>query len=100
MSPPPPGSSAERAEQETEIRQMLRARSDRRVSRGEQPLDIDAEVARLLADARGARERDPVLIAEVRQLVEARNGRRLRGGLEPLDVEAEVSRTLDELDPA
>jgi hypothetical protein len=88
------------SEQELEIRQMLRARSDRRVSRGEQPLDIDAEVARLLADARGARERDPALIAEVRQLVQARNGRRLRGGLEPLDVEAEVSRTLDELDPA
>jgi hypothetical protein len=69
------------------------------VSRGEEPLDIDAEVARLLADARGAGEHDPALVTEVRQLVQARNERRLRQGLEPLDVEAEITRTLDELDP-
>jgi hypothetical protein len=91
--------SAAGAEQEQEIRQMLRARSDRRVSRGEQPLDIDAEVDRLLADARDASERDPAIVAEVRQLVEARNERRLRQGLEALDVDAEITRTLDELDP-
>jgi hypothetical protein len=90
---------AARAEAEQEIRQMLRARSDRRVARGEEPLDIDAEVARLLADAQGAREHDAALVAEVRQLVQARNERRLRQGLEPLDVDAEVTRTLEELDP-
>jgi hypothetical protein len=94
---PAPEPVAARTEQEQEIRQMLRARSERRVSRGEQPLDIDAEVARLLADAGGASEPYPAIVAEVRQLVEARNERRLRQGLEALDVDAEVTRTLDEL---
>ncbi len=75
-----PQEQAGHSEQELEIRQMLRARSDRRVSRGEQPLDIDAEVARLLADARGAGEHDPALVAEVRQLVQARNERRAAPG--------------------
>jgi hypothetical protein len=99
-SPAAPGSSAERAEQELEIRQMLRARSARMVGRGEAPLDIDAEVARLLAPAPApAGARDPGIEREVRQLVLARNERRGRQGLEPLDVEAEVSRTLDELAP-
>lgn len=91
-----------RAEQEEEIRQMLRARSERQVRRGEPALDIDAELARLLAPAAGgggAATSDTGLIEEVRQLVLARNERRARKGLEPLDVEAEVSRTLDELDP-
>ncbi len=87
--------AAARSEQEQEIRQMLRARSDRRVSRGEQPLDVDAEVARLLADGAPA-DHDPALVAEVRQLVDARNERRVRQGLEPLDVDSEVARTLAE----
>ncbi len=94
---PAGASGPDRGEQELEIRQMLRARSDRRVARGEAPLDIDAEVARLLADARGS-EHDPALLAEVRQLVQARNDRRERQGLERLDVESEVARTLDELE--
>jgi hypothetical protein len=92
-------SPAARAEQEQEVRQMLRARSDRLVSRGEPALDIDAEVARLLAPAAAARERDAGLLEEVRQLVVARNERRARQGLEPLDVEAQVEQTLQELDP-
>jgi hypothetical protein len=92
------GSPAARAEQEQEIRQMLLARSERRVSRGEPALDIDAEVAKLLGDAQRSGEHDPALVAEVRQLVEARNERRLRQGKEALDVDAEVSRTLEELD--
>ena len=92
---------ATRAEQEEEIRQMLRARSERLVRRGEPALDIDAELARLLAPAAGggAATSDTGLVEEVRQLVLARNERRVRKGLEPLDVETEVSRTLDELDP-
>jgi hypothetical protein len=94
---PPHDSPASRAEQELEIRQMLRARSERRVGRGETPLDIDAEVARLLASAQPSTH-DPGLTTEVRQLVIARNERRGRQGLEPLDVEAEVERTLAELD--
>jgi hypothetical protein len=95
---PPAGSSAELAEQEVEIRQMLRARSERLARRGEPALDIDAELARLLAPAQRA-SRDPGIELEVRQLVIARNERRSRQGLEQLDVEAEVQRTLSELAP-
>jgi len=104
----PDESSAERAEREREIRQMLSARSERLVRRGQPPLDVDAELARLLADAsplqaqrggRGSDARDPGLLAEVRQLVLARNERRARQGQAPLDVDAEVARTLEELDP-
>jgi hypothetical protein len=98
MPPPPAGSAAGIAEQELEVRQMLTARSARMVGRGEPALDIDAEVARLLAPAQRTGH-DPGLLSEVRQLVIARNERRARKGLEPLDVEAEVKRTLDELDP-
>jgi hypothetical protein len=93
---PPPGSTAAQAEQEMEIRQMLRARSDRLARRGEPALDIEAEVARLLAPAQRA-TRDPGIELEVRQLVIARNERRSRQGLEQLDVESEVARTLQEL---
>jgi hypothetical protein len=95
---PPVDSPAGRAEQELEIRQMLSARSARLVGRGEPALDIEAEVARLLAPAERSGH-DPGLTAEVRQLVIARNERRSRQGLEPLDVEAEIERTLSELDP-
>jgi hypothetical protein len=86
------------AEQEREVRQMLSARSERLVRRGEPALDIDAEVARLLAPAEGP-GRDAALIAEVRQMVLARNERRQRKGEAPLDVDAEIARTLDELGP-
>jgi hypothetical protein len=99
-SPPPPagGAAGSQAEQELEIRQMLTARSARLVGRGEPALDIDAEVAKLLAPMQSAGH-DVGLTIEVRQLVVARNERRERKGLEPLDVEQEVSRTLAELDP-
>jgi hypothetical protein len=96
-SAPTPNSPAELAEQELEIRQMLSARSERLVSRGQPALDIDAEVAKLLAPQPGAH--DAGLIDEVRQLVTARNERRVRKGLEPLDVASEVERTLAELNP-
>jgi hypothetical protein len=98
---PVPDSLAGRAEREREVRQMLNARSERMVSRGQPALDVDAEVARLLGapggDSGGAREAG--LVAEVRQLVVARNERRRRQGLDPLDVEEETERTLAELDP-
>ncbi|HEV7529430.1 MAG TPA: hypothetical protein VGO29_11095 [Solirubrobacteraceae bacterium] len=98
-SPPPaPVGGGSHAEQELEVRQMLTARNARRVGRGEPALDIDAEVAKLLAPAQ-ITGHDPALATEVRQLVVARNERRQRQGLEPLDVEQEVQRTLDELDP-
>lgn len=41
----------ERAERELEIRQMLEARSARRVRNGGEPIDVEAEVARLMSNA-------------------------------------------------
>jgi hypothetical protein len=92
---PPLDTPAARAEAEAEIRQMVEAKSALREARGEQPLDVDAQVAELTGRAGGGR--DAELREEVRQLVEARNERRLRRGEEPLDVEAEVERQLREL---
>jgi hypothetical protein len=81
-------------EVQEEIRQMLEAKSDRRVARGEPELDVDAELAALTREAGGA---DAGLRDEVRQLVVARNERRQRQGKPPLDVEAEVERQLRDL---
>jgi hypothetical protein len=88
-------------EREAEIRQLLTARSERLVRRGEAPLDIDAELARIDGGGRdpSAGPHDPALAEEVRQLVRARNERLARQGLATLDVEAEVQRTLGELSP-
>jgi hypothetical protein len=83
------------AEANEEIRQMLEAKSQRRVARGEEPLDVEAELAELTSGAPGGD--DPALREEVRQLVIARNARRLRQGKEPLDVEAEIDRQLRDL---
>jgi hypothetical protein len=102
---PETGSAAASAEQEREIRQMLRARSERLVRKGEPALDVDAELARLLgganpvAPSRAPGKHDAGLLEEVRQLVVARNERRVRQGLEPLDTDAEVTRTLEEMSP-
>ena len=79
-------------ERDAEIRQMLDARNARRAARGQEPLDVEAELARLTKPAI-----DPALEAEVRSLVIARNERRVRKGQEPLDVEAEVQRQLEDL---
>jgi len=92
-------SPAAREEREQEIRQMLGARSERLVRRGEPALDIDAELERLLGVETAPHAHDPALAEEVRQMVVARNERRSRQGLKPLDVDAEVTRTLQELDP-
>ena len=84
-----------------EVRQMLEAKAARQSRRGENPVDVEAEAARLLegtAARPAAGERfGAVLRAEVRQLVLARNERRARRGLEPLDVEAETARQLADL---
>jgi hypothetical protein len=92
------GASAE--VREAEIRQMVEARAYRRAERGEEPLDVEAEVSRLLGQPGGAAPagHDRELREEVRQLVVARNARRARQGKEPLDVEAEVERQLRELE--
>src|SRR3954469_6991989 len=91
---PPPGSAAARAEADAEIRQLVEAKSARRVARGEAPLDVDAEVAALTHQPAPA---DAALREEVRQLVVARNERRMARGQEPLDVEAEVERQLRDI---
>lgn len=88
------GSMAAQAEAQEEIRQMLEAKSARREARGEEPLDIDAEMDALAAPAPTA---DAGLRDEVRQLVVARNERRVRRGEEPLDVEPEIDRQLRDL---
>ena len=85
---------------EEEIRQMVQARSDRAVAKGRDPLDVDAEVQRLLAADVGGPSlgEDRALREEVRQLVVARNERRERQGKEPLDVEREIERQLRDLE--
>jgi hypothetical protein len=94
-APQPP---VDRALQEAEARQMLEAKSYRRRRRGEAPIDVEAEVARLL-DSPGAAGpgADEKLREEVRQLVVARNERRMRRGERPLDVQAEIERQLADL---
>jgi hypothetical protein len=92
---PQPGSAAARAEADEEIRQLVEAKSDRRVARGQPALDVDAEIARLTQTAPAPA--DEGLREEVRQLVVARNERRIRQGKEPVDVENEVDRQLRDL---
>jgi hypothetical protein len=100
QSGPAPGSPAAAAEARAEIRQLVEAKSARREARGEDPLDVEAEIDALTG--RGAQggasgSADPALREEVRQLVVARNERRARQGKPPLDVEAEVDRELRQL---
>ena len=95
-SAPMPVSSEVR---EAEIRQMVEAKAYRREARGDAPLDVDAEVKRLLDDRPAASlGHDDELRTEVHQLVVARNERRERSGKPALDVDAEVERQLRELE--
>ena len=102
--PPPrtlgPAPTVSRAVRETEVRQMLEAKSYRRQQRGEEPLDIEVEIERMMAapDPGIGSSMDAQLREEVRQLVVARNERRMRRGQEPLDVETEIQRQLSDLD--
>jgi hypothetical protein len=91
---------ATRAEREAEIRQMLEARAYRAETRGDKPVDVDAELKKLLAadTTTGSLGDDKELRAEVRDLVIARNERRERAGKKPLDVEKEIERQLRELE--
>ena len=96
--PAPPISAEVR---DAEIRQLLEAKAYRQAARGEQPLDVDAEMERIHQEESGASSslrQDAQLVAEVRELVEASNARRIRMGREPLDVDAEVERQLTELE--
>jgi len=101
-------------EHHEEVRQLVEAKAYRQARRGEQPVDVEAEVDRLI---RGDRDHedppepesatasalvepsDPELAqirAEIRQVVVAKNESRVRRGQEPLDVESEVDRMLAE----
>ena len=82
------------AVRDEEIRQMVEARNARRAARGQPPVDVDDEVARLQAELAPAPAADAALREEVRQLVEARNARLGARGEAPLDVEAETERRL------
>jgi hypothetical protein len=79
-------------ERDEEIRQIMEARNARRRRRGEAPLDVEKEIARLTPP-----KVDAELQSEIRDLVKARNYRRVRAGKPPLDVEAEVRRELEKL---
>jgi hypothetical protein len=93
-------SAAENEDRELEIRQLVEAKAFRQAARGERPLDVEAEIEKLLDErpAPGPLSGDAGLVEEVRQLVVASNERRERRGEEPLDVEAEVARQLRELE--
>lgn len=91
---PEPGTAAYDAEARAELRQLLQAKSDRRQTRGQAPLDVESELARLTRPAAAADER---LTEELRAMVVASNERRLRRGEAPVDVDAEVERRLREL---
>lgn len=102
------------AEQREEVRQLVEAKAYRQARRGEQPVDVEAEIERLLngepepapVDARPAAGTEPAtgpedpesaqIRAEIRQVVTARNESRARRGEKPLDVEAEIERILSE----
>jgi hypothetical protein len=60
--------------------------------RGERPVDVEQELARLTAP-----RIDGALRGEIRDLVIARNHRRARKGLAPLDVDAEIEREIEGL---
>jgi hypothetical protein len=98
---PMPNSPAAKAEREDDIRQLVQARHDRALARGEAGLDVDAEVERLMALDPAAQpeadQQDAALREEVRQLVVARNERRIARGEDPVDVETEVDRQLRDL---
>jgi hypothetical protein len=88
----PSGGYVDLGERDDEIRQMLAARNARHAARGEEALDVEAELARLTAPAV-----DPALREEIRELVIARNSRREAKGQPPLDVDAEIERQIRNL---
>lgn len=88
-------------ETEEEVRQMVIAADYRRRSRGEDGIEIEEEVTRLLASTDvvsepGAEPEHAEIRVEIRQVVVANNERRARRGEEPLDVEAEVEKRIRE----
>jgi hypothetical protein len=74
---------------------MVEAANYRREKRGEDLVDVDDEVERLMS---AVHSEDPELREEIRQVVVANNERRARRGEEPLDVDEEVTRRLRAID--
>jgi hypothetical protein len=103
------GNPEEGRERVEEIRQMVVAADYRRRTRGEDGIEVEQEVSRLLSiefeapESGSADDGAPAeftgIVVEIRQLVIANNERRQRRGLEPLDVEVEVARRLEEWTP-
>src|SRR3954469_14013516 len=93
----PASGAVDRRLQEAEARQMLEAKSYRRLRNGLGPIDVEGELARLLESGGSEADIDAELREEVRRLVVARNERRRRRGEPPLDVEAEIERQLAEI---
>jgi hypothetical protein len=87
-----PSTAINVAERDEEIRQMLTARNARREAAGLEAVDVEDELARLIAP-----NIDEALREEIREHVVARNNRRVRKGQEPLDVDAEVERQVRDL---
>jgi hypothetical protein len=78
---------------EDDVRQMLEARNQRRIARGEAPADIDAEMRDLLSSPQ-AKAVDSEVRAEVEAIVGARQARRRRRGRPEGDFQAEVDELL------
>jgi len=92
---PDRASSGDAASAKEEVRQMVEAANYRREKRGEDLVDVDEEVERLMS---AVHSEDPELREEIRQVVVANNERRARRGEEPLDVDEEVTRRLRAID--
>jgi hypothetical protein len=90
----PSSSSADLAERDDEVRQMLEARNARRRRRGEAEIDVEQELRRLITPAPAI---DAELREEIREMVIARNHRRARRGEPALDIEEEIERQIAEL---
>ena len=88
--------TASEAETVEEVRQMVEAKDFRLRRRGEDGIDVEAEVTRLTGVEQGPEGEIAAWTVEIRQLVIANNERRKRRGEEPLDVEAEVAKRLDQ----
>ena len=89
----PMPAAATAAVRDEEIRQLVAAKNARRAAKGQAPVDVDEEIARLTPEP----SHDPQLVAEIREMVELKNARRLRQGKEPLDVDEEVRKQVRDL---
>lgn len=92
---PDQASGGDTATAKEEVRQMVEAANYRREKRGEDLVDVDEEVERLMS---AVHSEDPELREEIRQVVVANNERRARRGEAPLDVDEEVTRRLRAID--